>query len=202
MIAAIILAGGEGRRLKGLDKGWVKLAHKPLIQHVIQRIQPQVDMIYISANRHMAEYATLGFPVIEDISVWRGLGPLSGVASVMEVMPQSYQSIQLINCDYPFLPINLVQHLFEQRQQQTFKAAVPYHEARHHYGLAQLSYWQAKTAADCLAKNDRRLRAVLGEFVTIEFLSDHAFMNCNTFEMLSIAEGHIEPVVLNIKNNL
>ena len=64
-ISAVILAGGKARRMNGADKGLQLLKNKPLISHVIERLQPQVIDISINANRHHEEYAQWGFPVFQ-----------------------------------------------------------------------------------------------------------------------------------------
>ena len=63
-ITAVILAGGQGSRLGGLDKGLVKLNNIPLVAHLIKRIQPQVADIIISANRNKVDYEQFGFPCL------------------------------------------------------------------------------------------------------------------------------------------
>ncbi|MBP9662373.1 MAG: NTP transferase domain-containing protein, partial [Aeromonas sp.] len=50
-VSAVILAGGRATRMGGDDKGWVPLAGKPLIVHVLERLRPQVDEVLINANR-------------------------------------------------------------------------------------------------------------------------------------------------------
>ena len=76
-ISAIILSGGRATRMNGLDKGLVQLQQKPLIAHVIARLKPQVDEIFINANREIAQYETFGFPVLKDENE-EFIGPLAG----------------------------------------------------------------------------------------------------------------------------
>jgi len=81
-ITAVILAGGMGRRMGGQDKGQLILNGRPLIEYVLEAIEPQVKTILINANRHQAEYARYGYSVIPD--VLQGYqGPLAGFASGM-----------------------------------------------------------------------------------------------------------------------
>ena len=110
-ITAVILAGGKGRRLEGQDKGLVVYQDKPLIQHVIERIQPQVAHIVINANRNREEYKRFGFPVISDqMSDFQG--PLAGFATVMKSVKTDF--IITLPCDGPSLPLDLVARmLFE-----------------------------------------------------------------------------------------
>ena len=82
-ISAVILAGGKERRMNGADKGLQLLQNKPLISHVIERLQPQVIDISINANRHHAEYSQWGFPVFSD-ELPDFQGPLSGMLTALE----------------------------------------------------------------------------------------------------------------------
>ena len=77
-ITGVILAGGRGSRMGGVDKGLVLLQNQPLIQHVISRLKPQVDEIIINANRKIAQYQAFGFTVIQDESA-DFIGPLAGL---------------------------------------------------------------------------------------------------------------------------
>lgn len=107
-VTGVILAGGEGRRMGGQDKGWVEYEGQPLIQHVIQRLQPQVDALLINANRNQATYAALGFRVIEDLQ--EGFhGPLMGILTGLQSAETEW--VVFAPCDGPFLPTDLVSRL-------------------------------------------------------------------------------------------
>ena len=77
VFSAIILSGGRATRMNGVDKGLVLLQNRPLIQHVIARLKPQVNEIFINANREIATYVALGYPVLQD-ETDDFLGPLAG----------------------------------------------------------------------------------------------------------------------------
>ena len=110
-ITAVILAGGKGRRLGGQDKGLVHYKNKPLIEHVIERIKPQVKTIIVNANRNQETYANYGFPVINDeLSDFQG--PLAGFATAMKSVTTSH--IMTLPCDGPLLPNNLVTRMLEK----------------------------------------------------------------------------------------
>lgn len=108
MIGALLLAGGEGRRMGGVDKGLQLLAGQPLYRHVLQRLQPQVAWLGISANRHLAEYAHSACPVWADAPSWRGMGPLAALASSWPQLPPALTLLQIAPCDTPLLPEDLV----------------------------------------------------------------------------------------------
>lgn len=109
-ITAVILAGGKGRRLGGQDKGLVHYKNKPLIEHIIESIQPQVATILINANRNQETYMGYGFPVINDeLSDYQG--PLAGFATAMKTVNTSH--IITLPCDGPLFPENLVSRMLD-----------------------------------------------------------------------------------------
>ena len=77
-LTAIILAGGHGSRMGGLDKGLVPFENNPLISYSINVVNPHVSEIIISANRSISQYEQFGYKVIKDEMVG-GLGPLAGI---------------------------------------------------------------------------------------------------------------------------
>ena len=60
-ITAVVLAGGRGRRMGGVDKGLVTLNGRPLIKQALDAIEPQVGAVVINANRNIDRYRELGF---------------------------------------------------------------------------------------------------------------------------------------------
>ena len=107
-ITAVILAGGKGRRLGGQDKGLVEYQGKRLIQHVLDRIIPQVNSILINANRNQDAYNEFGYPVITD-NLTDFQGPLAGFATAMKAVNTDY--IMTLPCDGPNLPLDLVSRM-------------------------------------------------------------------------------------------
>ena len=65
-ITGVVLAGGLGRRMGGVDKGLQELDGRPLVAHVIARLAPQVGSLLINANRNAERYAAFGHPVVAD----------------------------------------------------------------------------------------------------------------------------------------
>ncbi len=107
-ISAVILAGGMGRRMGGQDKGQLLFNGRPLIEFVLEAIQPQVKTILINANRHHTEYARYGYPVVPD-RLEGYQGPLAGFASGMRAATTPY--IVTLPCDGPCLAPDLVARL-------------------------------------------------------------------------------------------
>ena len=81
-ISCIILAGGKGKRVGGVDKGLLEYKNKPLIEHTINALTPQVDDIIISANRNIERYKDYAKKVISDESE-DYLGPLAGIDAAL-----------------------------------------------------------------------------------------------------------------------
>jgi len=107
-VSCIILAGGEGKRAGGEDKGLIAYKGKPLIEHVIDKVSPQVDDIVISANRNINTYKQFSNTVINDLSN-RHQGPLAGIAACLQYCKHEYTLV--VACDMPSLPDNLVEKL-------------------------------------------------------------------------------------------
>jgi molybdenum cofactor guanylyltransferase len=112
-ITGIILAGGRARRMGGQDKGLIELSQKPMIEHVINAIEPQVDDIIINANRNQTVYERYGFPVVAD-EIEGYCGPLAGMASGMQAAKTPF--VVTVPCDSPLIPDDLVQKLYSTLQ--------------------------------------------------------------------------------------
>lgn len=110
-VTGIILAGGEGRRMGGEDKGWLEVDGLPLIKRAISRLAPQVNEIIISANRNLQAYEALGRRIFHDNTPY--LGPLGGIAACLKQIDTDYGLV--VPTDAPLIPMNLVavlgQHL-------------------------------------------------------------------------------------------
>ena len=63
-VTGIVLAGGQGRRMGGVDKGLVELDGQPMVAHVLARLAPQVGDVLINANQNLERYAAFGYPVV------------------------------------------------------------------------------------------------------------------------------------------
>lgn len=110
-IHAIVLSGGEGRRVGGEDKGMLAWQDATLVESVIGRLHPQVNELCISANRNIPWYESLGHPVYND-TLEGFQGPLAGIATAMEHC-SSADIVVTAPCDSPQIPATLVQRLGE-----------------------------------------------------------------------------------------
>lgn len=109
-IFGVILAGGSGRRLGGVDKALLPLAGQPLITHLQDRLGPQVEELAIAANGDPARLGFTGLPVLPD---GIGAGPLAGVlAGLGWAAAQGADALVSAAVDLPFLPCDLVPRLW------------------------------------------------------------------------------------------
>ena len=93
-----------------IDKGLAPLGNQPMVQHVIDRLKPQVQRLLINANQNLDTYATFGAPVWPD-AMPDFAGPLAGLQTGL--MHCETPWLVTAPCDSPFLPADLVQHLSE-----------------------------------------------------------------------------------------
>jgi molybdopterin-guanine dinucleotide biosynthesis protein A len=114
-IIGVILAGGQGRRLGGVNKSFLRLAGKPLLEHVIDRIRPQVREIVINTSEDIAQFQPLGCKVVADQPrTSPANGPLVGLTTVFSVLAavgDGASFILSVPVDTPFLPVDLVARL-------------------------------------------------------------------------------------------
>jgi molybdopterin-guanine dinucleotide biosynthesis protein A len=97
----------------GSDKGLVELAGRPLIEHVLDTLRPQVHTVLINANRNLDRYAAYGHAVIADAAEGY-LGPLAGVLSGLQHMQTEF--LVTVPCDAPLLAPDLVRRLYDARE--------------------------------------------------------------------------------------
>lgn len=107
-ITAVILAGGRGMRMGGIDKGLADYQGKAMVAHVLDRIQPQVAKVIINANRNLATYQQYGVPVVAD-ATQQFDGPLAGFQAGLAHAETDW--ILTVPCDSPLLPPDLAARL-------------------------------------------------------------------------------------------
>ena len=118
-ITGVILAGGQGRRMGGVDKGLQTLNGRPLVQWVLERLAPQVDTVLISANQNLERYAGFGYPVLPDT---QSAGPLAGLHTALSQATSPL--LVTVPCDSPFLPADLVRRLHAALEAEGAELAV------------------------------------------------------------------------------
>ncbi len=107
-ITGVILAGGLGRRMGGIDKGLQELRGRPMVHWVVERLAPQVDELLINANQNGERYAAFGHRVVPD-QIPDFAGPLAGLHAALSAA--THPLVATAPCDSPFLPANLIERL-------------------------------------------------------------------------------------------
>lgn len=111
----VLLAGGLARRMGGGDKPLVRVAGRPLLDHVIERLRPQVAAMALNANGDAARFAPWGLPVLAD-DVAGNPGPLAGVLVGLDwARAQGAAWLVSVAADTPFIPPDLVARLHAAR---------------------------------------------------------------------------------------
>ncbi|MFT6098037.1 MAG: molybdopterin-guanine dinucleotide biosynthesis protein A [Arenicella sp.] len=190
--AAIILAGGAGRRLNGADKGLQHYQGKRLVEHVIDVIYPQVETIYICANRSLQTYRSFGFKVLSDQHD-DYQGPLSGISTALrlELLGSKADKVLISSCDAPHLPKNLVKRLETGLSRYELADVCIAHDGNRRQNLHCLIKRQAwQSLIDFFDNDGRAMHRWLAEVnaVDVDFSDEsNAFLNINTTEQLKLS---------------
>ncbi len=145
-LAGLLLAGGQSRRMGGGDKCLLPLGGKPVLAHVISRLQPQLKVLALNANGDPARFRAFGLPVIPD-SLPGNLGPLAGVLAGLEWAQTqgNIDSLLTVPTDAPFLPPDLAQRLCAARDQGDADMATVSSFGQRH---PVIGLWPVSAAAD------------------------------------------------------
>jgi len=186
-ITGVVLAGGQGRRMGGVDKGLIVLDGKPMVAHVLVRFAPQVDEMLINANQHAAEYAAFGHRVIAD-AIGGFAGPLAGLH--VALTHASKPLVATVPCDSPFLPSDLVTRLRHALDANDAELAVARTFDQPHPVFALVRRDVLDHLTRFLEGGGRKIDAWYATLSTVEVAFDDeadAFRNINTAEELSAA---------------
>ena len=183
-ISAIILSGGRATRMGGVDKGLIPLQNKPLIQHVISRLQSQVGEIFINANREIAQYQAFGFKVLQDENQ-DFTGPLAGM--LLGLKHSKHELVLAVPCDSPLLPLDLVARLQNGMAESLMDIAVVSSDGNAHPVFCLMKKSVLPSLIDFLDAGERKVSAwqKSQKYCEVDF-SDCAiaFTNLNTLEEL------------------
>ena len=119
LITGIVLAGGRGSRMGGVDKGLQLYKGTALAKHAIEQLQPQVGHLLINANRNLDIYQAWGSPVSADVlmdGITDFAGPLAGFLIGLQHCRTPY--LMTVPCDTPRFPLDLVSRLADALSQQ------------------------------------------------------------------------------------
>lgn len=202
-LSGLILAGGEGRRMDGRDKGLISLANKPLVEYAIECLQPLVDDLSISCNRNRELYQSYQLDCISDDFTDRDAdnssennfqGPMAGLAAGLKNAKHDW--LLVMPCDTPLMTTKIMSQLVD-----CIKVSGPSQEMQaiifSHQGLQPLHGLYHKSMLpvfeQCLAENKNALQRLLRSMPKVSMHqavdSNYSFNNANDPEELAIIEA-------------
>jgi molybdenum cofactor guanylyltransferase len=176
----------------GADKGLIALRGKPMVEHILHGLRPQVTTLMINANRNLEAYQALGqCPVIADV-VGNFAGPLAGIATGMQAAGTEF--ILTVPCDAPFVTPHLAYCLFSTLESQGSRLSVATDGHRMQPVFALLPCDLVTDVMAFLNTGGRRVERWYKRHPTaLANLSDHAdtFLNINSQEELNLIEAKL-----------
>ncbi|MEW5890091.1 MAG: molybdenum cofactor guanylyltransferase MobA [Pseudomonadota bacterium] len=188
-ITGLVLAGGLGRRMGGVDKGLRPFRGKPMVAWALERLQPQVDTILINANQNLEAYQAFGHPVISD-RIGGFAGPLAGLHAGL--LAATTPLLVTVPCDSPFLPADLVARLAAARAEQDADLAVARTGDQPHPVFSLVRREVVDSLSRFLEGGGRKIDAWYSALRVVEVAFDdeaEAFANINTPQELNLLES-------------
>lgn len=191
-VTGLVLAGGLGRRMGGVDKGLQLLRGEPMVMHVLRRLAPQVDAVLVNANQNADAYASIAAPfdarVVPDI-VGGFAGPLAGLHAGLAAATTPL--LVTVPCDSPFLPGDLVARLRAAIDSDGAQIAVAKTGVQAHPVFALVDVSVRENLAAFLESGGRKIDAWYAALRLVEVAFDdeaEAFENINTRDELKAFE--------------
>jgi molybdopterin-guanine dinucleotide biosynthesis protein A len=184
-VSGVVLAGGQGRRMGGVDKGLQPLRGKPMAQWVLERLAPQVDEILINCNQNLDAYARFGYRLVPD-EIGGFAGPLAGLHASLKAA--AHPLVVTVPCDSPFLPPDLVSRLKSKLGDNVLAVAKTGDQPHPVFSLVRKDVLD--NLAAFLRSGGRKIDAWYASLDTVEVSFDDeadAFRNINTLEELGKA---------------
>lgn len=201
-IVGLVLAGGAGARMQGFDKGLQTYQGKRLIDHVVERLMPQVGRLMVSANRNIEDYAVVAGTVISDLTTDSRnqnndyQGPMAGIAAVADYLvkerpsskdQQEFQAILISSCDTPLLPLDLCSRLTAALNDKQHLVSVAHDGKRRqnlHCLIAQPAWASLVESFEQGERAMYRWQHSVG-VIEVDFSDQHSsFRNFNTLDSL------------------
>jgi molybdopterin-guanine dinucleotide biosynthesis protein A len=182
-ITGLILAGGMGRRMGNADKGLQHFDGRPLVEWVMERLQPQVGALMINANRNLDRYRGYGHPLVPD-RLTDFPGPLAGLHAGLAACAMPL--LVTAPCDSPYLPTDLVARLHSALLQSNAMAAAARCDGKLQPVFLLVRRDMLASLDRYLASGERKMQNWLTAIgaVAVDFPDPHAFDNINTPEQL------------------
>ncbi|APV50595.1 molybdenum cofactor guanylyltransferase MobA [Betaproteobacteria bacterium GR16-43] len=184
-VTGIVLAGGQGSRMGGVDKGLQPFRGKPMVAHVLEAFAPQVGELLVNANRNPEAYEGFGYRVIAD-EIPGFAGPLAGFERGLAHAAGAL--VVTVPCDSPFLPSDLVRRLREGLEGAGADIAIAKTGTQVHPVFCLMRRSLHASLAAFLASGQRKIDRWTASHAFVEVAFDDeadAFLNINTREELA-----------------
>jgi len=187
-ITGLVLAGGRGTRMGGVDKGLQNHRGMPLALHALMRLSPQVGQAMVNANRNLGAYESLGVPVWPD-SVPDFAGPLAGILTGLEHCDTPW--MLTVPCDSPDFPEDLAERLSQAVAHEDAEVAIaatrsPDGSMQTHPVFCLLRADLLESLSAFLDEGQRKIDRWTARHrcATVVFDDERAFFNANTLSEL------------------
>ena len=187
-VTGLVLAGGQGSRMGGVDKGLAPFRGRPMVAHVLDRLAPQVDEILVNANRNPEAYAAFGHRVVAD-EIPGFAGPLAGFERGLA--HARGELVATVPCDSPFLPPDLVPRLRAALESAGADLAVARTGTQAHPVFCLMRRTVHASLERFLASGQRKIDKWYAALAVVEVAFDDepdAFANINTRDELADLE--------------
>jgi molybdopterin-guanine dinucleotide biosynthesis protein A len=187
-VTGLILAGGKGSRMGGVDKGLQTFRGRRLVDHVYERLAPQVGGVIINANQNQEVYRTFGVRVVSD-AVGGFAGPLAGMHAGLSVSKRPF--LASVPCDSPFLAEDLIARLYARIDETGAELAVAKTGDQPHPVFSLMRRGVLDHLSDFLKDGGRKIDAWYATLNVVEVAFDdeaEAFSNINTLDELTSYE--------------
>ncbi|MBW2939562.1 molybdenum cofactor guanylyltransferase MobA [Zhongshania aquimaris] len=176
-VTALILAGGEGRRMDGQDKGLLTWRRRPLITYMLDVIPKDIAHLIISCNRNIEQYNAYG-TTVQDTNYE---GPLAGIYAAMQIANTSY--LLVLPCDSPLAPLDIYEQLAVSLTSNNADICYAHDGEREQYLFALIRIQLKESLQEYLEAGNRQVhrwyeqhKIVKADFRGQQF----AFKNCNS----------------------
>ena len=182
-ITGLILAGGLSTRMGGRDKGLQLLEGRPMITHIIERLQPQVGPLLINANQNQEAYELFSLPIIADV-ISNFVGPLAGLHAGLSHCTTPY--LLSVPCDCPFFPTDLARRLSDALMSSgadvAYAVMINQNQTEHHPVFCLLKRDVMVGLGEYLSEGGRKVLTWMSSQAHVQVIfDDHsAFLNINT----------------------
>ena len=190
-VTGVVLAGGVGRRMDGLDKGLVEIGGREMISYVIETLQASVDHIVVNANRNLEHYEKYPVTVVPD-SIQGYQGPLAGIEAALSAAQTPW--VYTCPCDSPMQSAELLPHVWAEISGSNAEIGVAFDGKRTHPVFLMLQRDLLKSLRGYLEEGERKIDRWFDRhrLKTIDCSNySQSFVNVNTEEERISAETQL-----------